>query len=387
MTTDLIDGFDLEPKRVGVFTLLNPRDHGGLETYIRALTDSLMERGHEVIWNGRQPTETAGDRELLWRRRRNALVRLMTRKPTRWLARRIAELQGARWCRKAVEMCDVVHFVGNGWELLGFPLERAAREQHKCITCLPAVHPGVWGDSPLDIDFYNSMDAVFALSDYEASYLTSKGANRSRFVRCVCAAPQSVHGNADRIRLRHSLQGKEVVLFAGRKSRNKGYHALRKAIATLNQQGRPIVLVSIGRDVEPPYPALSENVDLDLGAADENTKHDAFAACDVFALPSAEESFGIVYLEAWSYGKAVVCGSAPASRELIAKHDAGYFTDGSQDDIADKLRLILNDHEIRHRLGENGRRAVASTYTAQSVLEAHTNAWVSHRQANRVSHL
>ena len=41
------------------------------------------------------------------------------------------------------------------------------------------------------------------------------------------------------------------------------------------------------------------------------------ADCDVFASPSAQESFGITTLEAWSQAKPVVVGDGPARDRLL----------------------------------------------------------------------
>ena len=65
----------------------------------------------------------------------------------------------------------------------------------------------------------------------------------------------------------------------------------------------------------------------DIGLASERTKADALAACDVFCLPSSHESFGIAYVEAWSYGKPVICGTAPACRELVDNGKSGLWAD------------------------------------------------------------
>lgn len=269
----------------------------------------------------------------------------------------------------------MAHFVGTGWDLAGFPLARAAQKLDKPITCLPAIHPGTWGDAQLDTDLYRQMDAIFCLSDYEAEHLVREGVPQEKTIRVGCASSSKMTGDAIRFRRTYDLVDKEIVLFVGRKSREKGYHSLRRAIAQLAEAGRSVVLVSIGREVDPPFPALPVHSDLDLGAADEWVKQDAMAACDMFALPSEAESFGIVYTEAWAYGKPVICGIAPASRELVNRHGGGLTTDGSPECIGNAVKTIFNDANRAKQMGESGRLATRTEYTMETVLKRHLATW------------
>ncbi len=362
------------PASVGVFTLVDVRNHGGLEAYVRTLTDQLKTRNVKVYWNGAAPDE-ANDLAETWRPLVKRVLPAMTRTPVRFIARLVAECAGGASCRRDIANCDLVHFVGTGWDLVGFPLERAARRQRKVMTCWPAIHPGSWGDAPLDIDLYRRMDAVFAQSDCEMEYLAQRGVPREKLVRCGCAPSSEATGNSARFRRSFGLENKQIVLYVGRKSREKGYHALRSAVAQLTVTGRPVVLVSIGREVDPPYPTLPAETDINLGAADESTKQDAMAACDLFALPSAAESFGIVYVEAWSQSKPVICGAAPASRELVNRHSGGLCSDGSSEDIAATVAELLDSPLKSNQMGKRGNEAVKLHYTAEAVANVHLDVW------------
>ena len=113
----------------------------------------------------------------------------------------------------------------------------------------------------------------------------------------------------------------------------------------------------------------------DLGIPNERDKADAYAACDIFCLPSAHESFGIVYVEAWSYGKPVICGTAPASRELIENGVTGLWASQNPTELADCLVHLLTRPEIRTELGGNGLRRQLKSFTAQMCVEGHFKAF------------
>lgn len=266
---------------------------------------------------------------------------------------------------------DIVHYVGTGWELLGFAALAEARKRGAAFTIWPAMHPGTWGDSSLDVALYNRADAVFAQSDFERAHLIARGVAPSRLHRCGLAPAADAGGDGARFRQKHKLSQRPLVLFIGRKDGGKGYHALRAAMGRVLAAVPDALLVAIGSDCEPPYPAMPEAALLDLGQTSEAEKADALAACDVFCLPSAQEAFGLVYVEAWACGKPVVGGPAPAVRELITEGVNGFCVDQDSAPIADALIRLLRNPALRRELGRNGQRLQGERYTWNTVLDTH----------------
>ncbi|HEY2824057.1 MAG TPA: glycosyltransferase family 4 protein [Gemmatimonadales bacterium] len=83
-----------------------------------------------------------------------------------------------------------------------------------------------------------------------------------------------------------------------------------------------------------------------------------YAGCDVFCLPSRQEGFGLVYVEAMAAGKPVVAlASARSPGELLTHGENGLLTADDSDQIADALRLLLADPRLRARMGEANRKA------------------------------
>ena len=172
---------------------------------------------------------------------------------------------------------------------------------------------------------YARLGAVLAQSEYEKRHLTDRGVSPEKiFVYGLGASSVPPTGDGAAFRARHGIGNRPVVLFIGRRQRYKGYHALAEAMAQVRESVPDALLVCVGPWGEPPYPELPEGALLDLGRVSEEEKEDALAACDVFCLPSTDESFGLVYVEAWRYGKPVIAGPAPAVREMVRDGENGY---------------------------------------------------------------
>jgi len=93
---------------------------------------------------------------------------------------------------------------------------------------------------------------------------------------------------------------------------------------------------------------------LDLDDLTEEEKQDALAACDVLCVPSEGESFGMVYFEAWAYGKPVVALDLPVLRETVGAADAGSLVAKDPRAIAESIVTLLQDSDARRQMGENG---------------------------------
>jgi glycosyltransferase involved in cell wall biosynthesis len=173
-------------------------------------------------------------------------------------------------------------------------------------------------------------------------------------------------------RTRHGLVGKCLVGHVGRLGRYKGTDTLIQLLPALRAEtGRDVVLLLVGRNLEPDFlgsliqqSGVEEQVKF-LGAVSEEELRLAYAASDLFALPSRYESFGLVFLEAWAQGVPVIGCATGGVPELIRHGENGYLLDhaGQVDKLRDYLIRLISNEDLRKQMGQKGQARVQAEFT------------------------
>jgi phosphatidylinositol alpha-1,6-mannosyltransferase len=88
-----------------------------------------------------------------------------------------------------------------------------------------------------------------------------------------------------------------------------------------------------------------------------------YQACEVFALPSRGEGFGLVYLEAMACGKPVVGGAHGGAPEIIQDGVTGYLVPhGDPIQLATAIQALLADPAHAKEMGARGKQNVEYGY-------------------------
>lgn len=254
-------------------------------------------------------------------------------------------------CRESIESCiEVSERVG------------------AALVMTPLVHPGQFhgGDTPTDIRNYHQADAVTAMTEWERRWYARWGVDITRVVTSgLGSTSQPARGTGAEFRRRHAIpKDAPLVLFIGRKERYKGYIQLLDATELVWREFPETRFVFIG--IQGWYSTFVDDFAryrderiLDFENASGDLKRAALDACDVFAMPSIHESFGIPFLEAWSFEKPVIAGDIPTSREIVAHGVDGLCVQQRGEAVAHGILTLLRDAALRERMGRAGRSKVA----------------------------
>jgi glycosyltransferase involved in cell wall biosynthesis len=84
----------------------------------------------------------------------------------------------------------------------------------------------------------------------------------------------------------------------------------------------------------------------------------AVASGKVFAMNSKSEGGPRAALEAMSYGVPVLSTKVGVMPEVISDGDNGIFTDGTSEDLAVKIDMLLKDQPRREALGKEAMKVI-----------------------------
>ena len=94
------------------------------------------------------------------------------------------------------------------------------------------------------------------------------------------------------------------------------------------------------------------------------------ALCDMFCLPSWEEGFGVVYLEAMAHGKPVIACRGEGIEDVVTDGETGLLVKPRDvDSLAEAIRFLLDHSDKAKTIGEQARSLVLENYTWEKNAE------------------
>jgi glycosyltransferase involved in cell wall biosynthesis len=100
-----------------------------------------------------------------------------------------------------------------------------------------------------------------------------------------------------------------------------------------------------------------------------SSPQEALGQIDLLALPSAAEGFGLVLIEAMAAGVPVVATDVPGICDVVTNEENGLLVPvAAPPQLAQAIRRIAQDVQLRERLIANGRRTVEERYNWRVVL-------------------
>jgi glycogen synthase len=275
------------------------------------------------------------------------------------------------------EPCDLVAGMNIAYESLLIPAHEFARERRLPWVIFPLSHLG----DPRVTKFYSmrqqlalakGADAVVTQTRGESDFFLKVGVDSRRMIRVGPGVnPEELRGGeADRARTRFRLDG-PTVLYLGTASFDKGALTLLQAMKKLWEGGDvQTTLVFAGaaldewqREFQKEAAGVQARTRV-AGVVTDSEKNDLLAACDLLVLPSRVDSFGIVFMEAWLYGKPVVGANAGGIPDVVEDERDGLLVPfGDANTLARAIQRLLQDRGLASEMGVRGCAKVLAEHT------------------------
>ncbi len=178
-------------------------------------------------------------------------------------------------------------------------------------------------------------------------------------------------------------QEPQSILYFGTIIRKKGVLELAASFNILKKMAPNAVLALLGKDsldvienrstlqmvmdlIEKKY--WGDVVHLSEVPYDKVSKE--IAKAQVIVLPSFAEAFPMTWLEAMAMEKAMVTSNIGWANEMMINGETGYMVDPNDHmDFANKIQLLLNNSNLRMRMGKNAREQVKQHFSSEVLMK------------------
>jgi phosphatidylinositol alpha-1,6-mannosyltransferase len=229
--------------------------------------------------------------------------------------------------------------------------------------------------SPLRRWGLQSAAAVTAPSNFTAStIIKTQGLDSSRVSVLPWAIdPKLLKSNGTAHTVRPPLPEGKILLTVGRMDaaeRLKGVEEVMRALLSVLKNFPDTYYVIVGEgDDRPRLELRARELAVDthvifIGNISDDNLKGYYEACDVYVMPSRQEGFGLVFLEAMACGKPVIGGDHGGTPDVVLDGINGFLVQhGDIEALALRLNRLLGNGELRRQMGEAGRRRVHEQFT------------------------
>jgi starch synthase len=355
-----------------------PRPHGGIGTFVEAVTQGMHRRGHQVAVVGFGQSNDHADASgisviTLARNNFRYIGNLITRFRLR------AYLSALSKAGK-VDIIEVPDYMG--MLPFGVPGAKVVVRLHLSLT---AIRENSKKTRSRGIAYYEKRTLAanpdwIAVSHSVLDLTKSIFSIAPKHSRVVYNPTPSVPDN-----LLPDLEAMPAsyILYAGQVSKRKGALVLAEAARDLLTKRSHLHLVYAGG----PYPEnesrqISEQILEKIGPELAGRVHflghvsrERVLACmkqaSVFVFPSSLEALPLVVLEAMNCGTPVVCTTIPPGPEMVEDGVNGLLADPLfPEDFHNKIARILDDPVLANRLVTNARKTIAEKFSLETCLRA-----------------
>lgn len=297
--------------------------------------------------------------------------------------------------KKAIDTtnADVISASSSSFLYMLYPLYRKKLANPKPFVFQGAIHfaDNEHGQVVADktLEAIKASEYYMCNTQYEKERLVALGVENDMIVVAGVAVDMEEFKNGSRtkFRLKFQLNNENVLVgYIGRLVATKSIDVLINAFIIAYNQNNNIRLLIAGfesnyvqqlndiiENIEPKY---SKNIFIELNISNTD-KINLYHALDIFVLPSVNESFGIVFLEAWSCKKPVI-GTAIGAIKSVVSHevDGLLMKPFDVNSLSENILTLSNNEELRLIYGNNGFIKTQKNYTWEIVTKKYRDTYV-----------
>jgi len=271
------------------------------------------------------------------------------------------------WVSRTLEPCDIFHSLsryalaaGRRAKALGakFVCEVGSSHILSQLEMLELAHSAAGlrpeGLPPhgvkRELSEYDLADKIVVLSKSSERSFLEKGVPASKVV-CIPLGVDFSRFNRPQNKASETFR----VLFVGHVGVRKGALNLAKAFRALNLKNSELLFIGtvdprVGKSISD---LGGDNIKL-VGPVPNGELSQYYSSASVFVLPSFEDGFGMVTLEALSCGCPVIVSKHAGSADVVKDGENGYIFDPTSiDQLKEKLSNLSQNRELLEEMGNN----------------------------------
>ncbi|MEX0768881.1 MAG: glycosyltransferase family 4 protein [Microthrixaceae bacterium] len=256
---------------------------------------------------------------------------------------------------------------------------KLTRRKSTVFFALPILHLGEWVPSGSVLKALRRADRCISLTAAEQSWVEAQGvpAEISRVIPPGCnLSDLTMKQSTARAEL-GLAQGKTIV-FIGRLAAHKGIDTLLAACPELFAAHPDLTVVLAGSrtgwsGLQPAIAELGEELAQRVVVVENFSDTDRaciLGSADVVVVPSSEEAFGLVILEAWSASRPVVASNIAAIASVVRHGVDGLLVEvGQPAELALAVGSLLNNPEAAEQMAAAGHERIGREFSWEVVID------------------
>jgi starch synthase len=204
---------------------------------------------------------------------------------------------------------------------------------------------------------YEQTDYINVLSEYAASSFIKHGIPSKKLLKTLPGV------DTDFFEPDYSISSNTfIILYAGRLQFLKGVHLLIDAFCSIKHKNAELWLCGTVHEEIKPWLGKCKKIKVFPLQSAQSLKK-IYQQASVFVLPSIQEAFGLVILEAMACGTPVIASRATGGPDVIDHEINGLlFETGNKDDLTIQLKNLLNNPTLLASMKIEARKKILQNF-------------------------